>query len=134
MKVAGIGAAAAAIGLGYAIAENPIARYASATTSYPPGCTVAIAGAPGYLPRAGIRIENGRGDPVHARLEQRNGLPPVEFGMIGAGEIRLFAYTLPAGRNRLRAAGERDAVSRAVLTVPNHGAGTCKRRYVWRIE
>ena len=88
MKVAGIGAAAAVIGLGYAIVENPIPRYAAATT----------------------------------------------FGTIGIGETRLFAHTLPAGRNLLQAAGERGAVVRAALTVANHGTATCKRRYLWRIE
>ena len=134
MKVAGIGAAAAVIGLGYAIVENPIPRYAAATTSYPPGCTIAIDGAPGYLPRAGIKIENALGHPVRAWLEPRNGLPRAEFGTIGSGETRLFAHTLPAGRNLLQAAGERGAVVRAALTVANHGTATCKRRYLWRIE
>jgi hypothetical protein len=134
MKIAGIGAAVAAIGLGFAIAENPVSRYAAATASRPLGCAVVVEGAPGYLPRAGIAIENARRQPVQASLEPRSGLPRVVLGTFGAGEVRFVAHALPAGRNQLQAAGEEGAVARLVLDVANRGAETCRRRYAWRIE
>ena len=135
MKLASMGAAAAAIGLGFAVADKPASRYAGATTSYPPGCAVAINGAPGYLPRASVTIENRSAGSVSAWLEARNGQPRIEFGQIGEGELRVLAHTLPAGRNLLQARSERGGAQlRAVINVANHGAATCNRRYVWRIE
>jgi len=135
MKLVSIGAAVAAIGLGLAVADKPASRHTSGTSSYPPGCIVAIDAAPGYLPRASVTIENRSAGPVSAWLEARNGLPRIEFGLIGEGELRVLAHTLPAGRNLLQARAERGgARTRIVLNVANHGAATCNRRYVWRIE
>jgi hypothetical protein len=59
------------------------------------------------------------------------GIGALLAGVAGAAqrpsrEIRLVAHALPAGRNQLQV--------RFMLDVANHGAGTCRRRYVWRIE
>lgn len=135
MKLASIGAALAAVGLGLAVAKNPTTREPVATTGYPPGCTVSIGAAPGYLPRAGVTIENHTAAPLRVWLEARNGLARVEYGLLGEGEIRVLGHALPAGRNLLQAAPERGGTAkRIVLNVAHHGAATCKRRYVWRIE
>lgn len=134
MKVLKIGMLAAALGLGLAAAEDPSSRHISATSSYPPGCTAAINGAPGYLPRAGLALENRTGRTVRAWLEPRHGLPQVDLGTIGGGETRLLAHALPAGRNLLHATAAQGPPFRIVLPVANHGAGTCNRRYLWRIE
>jgi hypothetical protein len=135
MKLIAIGAAIAAIGIGLSVASDPASRQAGGTASFPPGCAVAVAGAPGYVPRAAVTIENRTAAPVEAWLEARGGFARVDFGVIGEGEIRVLAPVLPAGHNLLRAVPVRGgAVRRAVLNVANHGAATCKRRYVWRIE
>jgi hypothetical protein len=134
MKLVSVDAVAAAIGLGLAIAENPMPPHASGTTSYPPGCTVTFNGTPSGLPRAGVTIENRMGRPVHAWIKGRPGLPPIDFGWIGADELRFLAHTLPAGRNLLYAAADNGAAAHVVLTVANRGAATCNRRYLWRIE
>jgi hypothetical protein len=135
MKFVAIGAAVAAIGIGLSVANDPASQQAVGTTSFPPGCAIAVAGAPGFVPRAAVTIENRTAAPVEAWLEVRGGLARVDFGVIGEGEIRVLAPVLPAGRNLLRAVPARGgAVRRAVLNVANHGAATCKRRYVWRIE
>jgi hypothetical protein len=135
MKLAAIGAAVAAVGVGLAIADKSPPRQAGGTTSYPPGCAVAIDGVPGYLPRAAVTIENRSAAPVDVWLEPRMGLARVEFGRIGEGEIRMLGPALPAGRNLLRADSARGGrTHRIVLNVAHHGSATCKRRYVWRIE
>jgi hypothetical protein len=122
------------IGLAAAVVEKPTAERVAGTSSYPPGCMVAVAGAPGYLPRAGITIHNRRSRPVHAWLEPRNGLARLDLGNIGIGESLTFAHALPAGRNLLHARSEAGARIATVLYVANRGAGTCSRRYLWRIE
>jgi hypothetical protein len=133
VKVAAFGVAVAVVGVGLAIAGTSPSRHIG-TTSYPPGCTIAIDGAPGYLPRATVTIENRSASPVQAWLEPRMGVARVDFGQIGEGAVRPFGNVLPAGRNLLRASERGGRAHRIVLNVANHGAGTCKRRYVWRIE
>src|SRR5262249_43314261 len=135
LKLAAIGVAVAAVGIGLSVTDDREFRRVVATTSYPPGCAVAIEGAPGYLPRAGVTIENRSGGAVRAWLEARNGLARVELGEIGAGEVRVVAHALPAGRNLLHAGSERrERTVHAALAVANHGAATSPRRHLWRID
>jgi hypothetical protein len=134
MKFLGIASTTAVIGLAAVVVDRPAAERVGGTSSHPPGCLVAVAGAPGYLPRAGLTIHNRRSRPVHAWLEPRNGLARRELGTIGIGESLTFAHALPAGRNLLHARPEAGAGIATVLYVANRGAGTCSRRYLWRIE
>ena len=134
MKLASLGAITAAIALGVAIADRSGGPAPGMTTSYPPGCAVAVGGEGGLLPRAGVTIENRRAGPVHARIEPRHGLPRTDLGTIPGGESRWFAQALPAGRNMLDAAAGAGSAVRIVFHVANRGAGTCQRRYLWRIE
>jgi hypothetical protein len=134
MKLASLGAVAAAVAFGAAIADRAGVPERGATTSYPPGCTVEVNGMSGSLPRAGVTIENRLGRPARAWLEPRYGLPRVDFGTIANGQSRWFAHALPAGRILLGASAGDGPVVRGVLQVANRGAGTCGRRYLWRIE
>ena len=134
LKTMVMGIALAAAGLGAAFADRADdPGYPGRNSSLPAECIVAVAVAPGYLPRAGLTVENRRPHPIQVRLEGRgSGLDRVELGVVGAGEHRFFGHTLPAGRNVLTA-GEGQSRPQ-VITVVNRGAETCARRYWLRVE
>jgi hypothetical protein len=134
MKLASLSALTAAIGLGLSIADRSGGPTPNMTTSYPPGCAVAVGGEDRLLPRAGLMIENRRASPVRAWIEPRYGLPRADLGIVAAGESMFVAQTIPAGRNLLQATDLEGRVTRTVMQVANRGAGTCRRRYLWRIE
>lgn len=71
-------------------------------------------------------------------VEARGAMPRIELGTIGPGERTLFAHTLPAARNALlgAVAGETPPPRRfsESVCVNTHGAATCRRRYLRRIE
>jgi len=134
MRLASLGVLTAAIGLGVSIADRSGGPTPGMTTSYPPGCAVAVGGEGRLLPRAGATIENRRAGPVRARIEPRYGLPRTDLGIVAAGESIFVAQMVPAGRNLLKATDREGRVTRSVLQVANRGAGTCRRRYLWRIE
>ena len=138
MKIAIIGTLTAMFGLAFAVAGHSGSEPASTSAQFPPGCAVAINGAIGLVPRAGLMVENRASRPVAVSVEARGAVPRVEIGTIGSGERKLFAHTLPAGRNVLlgAAAGETQPPRpfREVVHVINHGAVTCRHRYLWRIE
>ena len=134
MKLASLGALTAAIGLAVSIAVRSVGPMPSMTTSYPPGCAVAVGEEGRILPRAGVTIENRRAGPLHAWIEPRYGLPRTDLGIVAARESNFVAQTIPAGRNLLHATDREGRVTRTVMQVANRGAGTCRRRYLWRIE
>lgn len=137
MKLATIGALTAAFGLAFAVAGHSGPERSGAAGEYPPGCAVSINGTIGRVPRAGLTVENRSSHLVVIFIEARGDRPRIELGTIGPGEQKRFDHTLPAGRNALlgAAAGEtRPRRFREVVHVDNHGAATCRHRYVWRIE
>lgn len=123
-----------AVGLGYAITEHADAVRSQRSTGFAPGCVVQTDIAPGYLPRAGLVVENFRHEPVRIWLEARkgSGLDRVEVGAVSAGEHSFFSHVLPAGRNALTAGDGHP--HRQIITVVNRGAETCARRYRLRVE
>ena len=131
MKIIGLGLATIALGL--LVAGHSDSRSAAAGDPYPAGCTVAIAGAPGYLPRAELAVENRGAAQLRLRLAGHHGLPIADLGTLGRGERRHFAHVLSAGRNLLHAVTDHGETFRVVLVVANHGAATCQRRYLWQI-
>lgn len=138
MKIVVIGFAIGAIGLGLSIVSHPTPGVTALRQTYPADCVVTIAGAPGYLPRAAVAIENRSRQPIRVSLEGRDGmgLPSVELGQVRALELKVFPNALPAGRNIVTAAaGEPPKRTlRQVIYVNNHGAETCRRRYYWPVE
>jgi len=138
MNTATIGALTAAFGLAFAVAGHSGSERPAAASEFPPGCAVAINGAIGLVPRAGLTVENRSSRPAVVFVVARGATPRIELGTIGPGERKLFAHTLPAGRNVLlgAAAGETQPPRRfrEIVYVNNHGAATCRRRYLWRIE
>lgn len=137
MNMMGLAIGVAATGLAVAIAERAPLKPAPRETGFAPGCTVPAAVPPGYLPRAALAVENRRSATLRLWLEARAGtaLPAVELGTVGPNETRVFPHALPAGQNRLSAsAGDaRTEPLRYRIDVVNRGAGTCTRRYLWRV-
>ncbi len=137
MRTISIGVALPISGLGMAVFGGADADPGRSGQDYPPGCIVGVAVAPGFLPRAGLTVENRLARPIRVRLEGRAGsdLADAELGTIGSQEQRIFTHALPAGRNALIAEEEGSGrTRRQVLFVSNRGADTCNRRSLARIE
>ena len=134
MNSLGLSALTLAILIGAAASGRSSSGEAIATSSYPPGCAVAVEGSGRSLPRASVTIENRRPVAVRVRLESRHGLPRTDLGIVAAGESMFVAQMIPAGRNLLQATDREGRITRTVMQVANRGAGTCRRRYLWRIE
>jgi hypothetical protein len=136
MKILILVLVAASLSLGFAAADGTNSWPEPASVQFPAGCIVAIPAAPGYLPRAGLVVENRGSEPLRVRLEGRAGLSlnQADLGVVGAGASVTFAHTLPAGRNVLRVRGDSGREIRQVFYVNNHGARTCGRRYAWPIQ
>ena len=135
MKTVAVGIAVTAASVGFAIANRADSERARSSHEYPADCVIAVAVAPGYLPRAGLVVENRLDRPVRIWLEGRAGsrLKSADLGTIGAREQRMFAHVLPAGRNVLTGDDGSGRTQRQVLFISNHGSGTCGRRFLWRI-
>jgi len=127
----------AAAGLAVAIASHADSRSAAARVSrvFPAACAVPVAVAPGFLPRAGLAVENRLDGPIRLWLEARegSGLKRTDLGIVGAREQKVFANVLPAGRNVLNAEAPAGGHFHQLFHVSNHGSGTCSRQYLWRI-
>jgi hypothetical protein len=138
MKYVVIAFALGTVGLGISIARHPTTSLTAMTRTYPADCVVAIAGAPGYLPRAAVAIENKTRQPFRVSVEGRDGLGlrSVELGRVGAREQKVFPHALPAGRNIVTAAADEAPLRtlRQIIYVNNHGPETCRRRYYWPVE
>jgi hypothetical protein len=137
MKTMAVGFALAVAGLGMTFAGRADSEKRIGGHDYAPGCLVAVAVAPGFLPRADLIVENRLVRPIRVRLEGRagSGLAAADLGAIGPQQQRIFTHALPAGRNVVIAEGEGSGGAlRRVLFVNNHGAGTCSRRSMVRIE
>ena len=135
MKMLGLGAAAVSALIGLAAAGGTHSLRTAESIRFPAECIVTVAVAPGYLPRAGLIVENRRPEPVQLWLEGRpgSGLTRADLGVVGGRDRRDYAYALPAGRNLLTARDASGRPYRQLFYVTNHGAGTCGRRYVWQI-
>ncbi len=124
--------------LGAALAARADSVHPQRNSRPPAECIVPVAVAPGYLPRANLRVENRRATAIEVWLEARtgSGLPRTELARLGPFESRAFAHALPAGRNVLAAdvGGEGAKLLHYVLIVHNRGPETCARHYLWRIE
>jgi hypothetical protein len=138
LKTILMGIALAAAGIGAAFADRAGSEYPGQNNSLPAECLVSVAAAPGYLPRAGLTVENRGGRAIRVWLEGRHGsgLERTEIGTVGAFDRRFFRHALPAGRNLLTASvdAKRGETLRQVVTVANRGPDTCTRRYLWQPE
>ena len=136
LKTMVMGMALTAAGFGAAFANRGDAEQPQPTSSLFAECIVPVAVAPGYLPRAGLTVENRSGRPMRVWVEGRLGsnLKRTELGTVGAFDRKVFGHALPAGRNLVTAAveGEPDTL-RQLFTVANRGPDTCTRRYLWQL-
>jgi len=137
LKTMAMGIALTVAGLSAAIAHREELAYPERSSVLPAECIVPVAVAPGYLPRAGLTVENRSGRPVRVWLEGRLGsdLKRTELGTVGAFDRKFFRHALPAGRNHLTATveAERGETLRQLFTVANRGPNTCMRRYLWQL-